>query len=727
MANNGNFVKCILIGLILLSPNIIFCQTKIFTTDSINFKEWNYNQRKIARSPEIEIIAESKNEILYSQNINDPIKIFDGKNATLAVDSNSNTYLVYEDNGIKYSFRNDPVNWAPSILISDSSEIGSSPIADCDKEGNVHILYGVKDSSDNGSTHLSSLKYVKVSEGQQQISSIIYDMNEEDNQDTLVNYTIATDLLFKEESVFLVYQLSNDSIYVLYSTDYGESWELSLKFSGFNPSLSVGFGHWPRHHGHDPINNDQTPIIEDGTIYPVILYMDYDKNLLYRYAQFYTTTKNFYWYEEIKLHEGPIDYACIDDIIIPEPFGYSYIFQKKGTLYHAFTNFKVSVILDTISYDAIASSIAYKQFDLEKVDIVWYERNMDTYEMYYQEFEKTGPEMMINVITDWDFNCSELCDRSITVNILGGIPPYSVTLSGLGLYPYHHITLTDTIGEFRFDSLCAGYYNLTVNDALWSQITTNFEFSESFSPIFLTIDSINNVSCNGSSDGSINLTVSGGTIPFSYLWSTGETTEDLDSLKAGKYWISITDGNGCTKSDTIIILEPPPVITGDIIGNATVQQSSNELYVIDDNSSSTYNWEISGGSIISGQGSDSIHIQWGTIGTGSIKVIEIDENGCKGDTISFEVTIGSTGVRYNQEESLNLYPNPFTNTAIISFKNPEKYSYTLHFKDLSGKTIKMIKNITDEKTEITRDGLPAGLYLIELRGPNIFRGKIIIQ
>ena len=47
--------------------------------------------------------------------------------------------------------------------------------------------------------------------------------------------------------------------------------------------------------------------------------------------------------------------------------------------------------------------------------------------------------------------------------------------------------------------------------------------------------------------------------------------------------------------------------------------------------------------------------------------------------------------------------------------------------DLSGKTVKMIENITEGENEITREGLPAGLYLLELRGPHIYRAKIIIQ
>ena len=64
------------------------------------------------------------------------------------------------------------------------------------------------------------------------------------------------------------------------------------------------------------------------------MYTDNDRNLKYRYAHFSTISKTIYWwYEEKTLHDGLIDYACIDDVIIPEPFGYSYIFQKKDTLY----------------------------------------------------------------------------------------------------------------------------------------------------------------------------------------------------------------------------------------------------------------------------------------------------------------------------------------------------------------------------------------------------------
>jgi hypothetical protein len=50
----------------------------------------------------------------------------------------------------------------------------------------------------------------------------------------------------------------------------------------------------------------------------------------------------------------------------------------------------------------------------------------------------------------------------------------------------------------------------------------------------------------GLSNGSINATVSGGTAPYTYLWSNNETTEDIDSLPPGTYTITVTDAVNAT-------------------------------------------------------------------------------------------------------------------------------------------------------------------------------------
>lgn len=67
------------------------------------------------------------------------------------------------------------------------------------------------------------------------------------------------------------------------------------------------------------------------------------------------------------------------------------------------------------------------------------------------------------------------------------------------------------------------------------------------------------VSCNGSADGSIDLTVSGACEPYAYAWSNGASTQDVSGLTAGSYDVVVTDGNGETYSYSYVLTEPTPL------------------------------------------------------------------------------------------------------------------------------------------------------------------------
>ncbi|HHZ64563.1 MAG TPA: T9SS type A sorting domain-containing protein, partial [Flavobacteriales bacterium] len=74
----------------------------------------------------------------------------------------------------------------------------------------------------------------------------------------------------------------------------------------------------------------------------------------------------------------------------------------------------------------------------------------------------------------------------------------------------------------------------------------------------------NPVSCNGATDGSLTVTLTGGTGPYTYLWSSGATGSTISNLNAGTYTVTITDSVGCSATATGIVTEPPLLVVATI-------------------------------------------------------------------------------------------------------------------------------------------------------------------
>jgi hypothetical protein len=157
----------------------------------------------------------------------------------------------------------------------------------------------------------------------------------------------------------------------------------------------------------------------------------------------------------------------------------------------------------------------------------------------------TGPGSGIDLsLNKTDVTCFSANNGSIITNISGGQGPYSYTWS-------------DGASTQNRSNLAPGTYLLTVTDIAGCAITGQSSITQ---PAILAVNiSVNNPSCptNGTAplnnDGAINITVSGGTAPYQYLWNDNITTEDRTGLPEGTYNVTITDARGCQLQRTITL------------------------------------------------------------------------------------------------------------------------------------------------------------------------------
>ena len=137
---------------------------------------------------------------------------------------------------------------------------------------------------------------------------------------------------------------------------------------------------------------------------------------------------------------------------------------------------------------------------------------------------------------------------SVSVNITGGVTPYDYSWSD-GM----NNQLSNSTNSMS--NLYADTYHLLLTDSNLCTITANIQVAEPSAPIALT-ELTTNIPCRGDNTGSIDVSVTGGTGPYTYLWSDGATTEDISALIAGTYTLDVTDANGCTESITANVTQP---------------------------------------------------------------------------------------------------------------------------------------------------------------------------
>ncbi len=152
----------------------------------------------------------------------------------------------------------------------------------------------------------------------------------------------------------------------------------------------------------------------------------------------------------------------------------------------------------------------------------------------------TQPNQLTASIIGTDIQCNGGNNGQATLTVTGGILPYSYLWSNAS-------TNQNQAG------LSLGTYTVTVTDSSMCTANASVTIAQNLAMISSIIPTA--ALCSGSPSGSADLTISGGTSPFTFLWSNGSTNEDLISVIAGMYHVTATDVNLCSIIDSVAIGE----------------------------------------------------------------------------------------------------------------------------------------------------------------------------
>ncbi len=327
-------------------------------------------------------------------------------------------------------------------------------------------------------------------------------------------------------------------------------------------------------------------------------------------------------------------------------------------------------------------------------------------------------------------------------------------------------------------NLSGGDHSVTITDANGCTNTQNITINE---PNSLALNLANGNICQGSSNGLIIASISGGTLPYSYNWSNGYTSSSISNLSVGSYSVVITDMYNCqilTGSASIneIVLNATINANGNTTfcsgGNVKLSANNGYNYLWSNGSTTksitaltqnTYNVTITNGNgcqdseqisvIVNSIPSVSINPDYSVCGTvtlnaitsanifnwsntlntqninvtdGNYNVTVTDGNGCQ-NSATFSAIIQpcvdpNTGINENASSVVSVYPNPFVDSFTVNVTG----AATMRLSDVLGHTVRIIQ--LNNTTVVSREDLTTGIYIYSIiTNDNVINGRIVVE
>ncbi len=225
-----------------------------------------------------------------------------------------------------------------------------------------------------------------------------------------------------------------------------------------------------------------------------------------------------------------------------------------------------------------------------------------------------------------------------------------------------------------------------------------------------------NETCPGQNDGALDLSITGGTSPYTFLWSNGAITEDIDNLALGTYSVTITDDNGCeTTASATITAEDAEDPVLNCLSNQTITLSSDQSdytlpdYVVNADVTATDNCNVS--SITQTPAA-------GTVLAPDVYTISFTATDDSGNTsncsltLTVDETLGTSSVDLGD---ISLYPNPADQLVIINNAQQHELKEILLY-DIRGRRVMQV-NLNSNASSIRLDVslLASATYIVVLK------------